>query len=72
LTPFASRLLSLSNNDMGASRGLDELLILLNGSSAIADDGGDIEHVLGESQVLIVDLEGEFESTMAKTQFSVG
>ena len=48
------------DDDMGALGGLEEFLILLNGSSAIEDDSADIGHVLGESEVLIADLEGEF------------
>ncbi len=48
------------DDDMGALGGLEEFLILLNGSSAIEDDSADIGHVLGESEVLVADLEGEF------------
>ena len=51
-----------SDDDMGALSGLEEFLILLNGSSSIEDDSADIGHVLGKSEVLIADLEGEFAS----------
>jgi len=45
---------------MGALGGLEEFLILLDGSSTIEDGSADIRHVLGESEVLVADLEGEF------------
>ena len=48
------------DDDMGALSGLEEFLILLNGSSSIEDDSADIGHVLGKSEVLVADLEGEF------------
>jgi len=48
------------DDDMGALGRLEEFLILLNGSAAIEDDSADIGHILGESEVLIADLEGEF------------
>ena len=48
------------DDNMGALGGLEEFLILLNGSSTIEDGSADVGHVLGESEVLIADLEGEF------------
>ena len=44
---------------MGALGELD-LLILLDRSFTIKDGSADVGHVLGESEVLIADLEGEF------------
>ena len=45
---------------MGALGGLEEFLIFLDGSSTIEDSSADVRHVLGEPEVLIADLEGEF------------
>ena len=49
-----------SDDNMRALGGLEEFLILLDGCSTIEDGSADVGHVLGESEVLIANLEGEF------------